>query len=444
MDNRTKRGTVFEIVPWATPAQPGEFGDLLGRIGSGISDAAGRVADAVRGAGIIDLTAQGDKSLRRGTRDLKKVHALVLHQMACCFRRKDPLKDYLRLKAHFAILPDGRILQIHPVRELIWASNGFNIGSVAVEFAGNFSNTNGKWWQGDKFGRNQVTPAQIEAGRRLVRHLMKTMGLRTILAHRQSSATRENDPGPDIWYGVGQWAIDTLGLKDGGPGFKVGDGKPIPDLWRTWGRAKPAGLAKEAEVDEAEEEVVFGPLTATLKWLSRPYTHAEVIAKGGSVGGVYIAFRKPVSGNISILKVGMTDTFARRMKDPEYVAWSRQYPDLRFYLAEVRGNRGNRGVAGVVRMVEFALARLLRRAGQLKGTKLPFVPAATRGAIKIINVLPKALEVQLQSALFTPAAGAGGQPLSPGTQVTPGQLVLPAGFKWEAEQPLRSDPWRGL
>jgi hypothetical protein len=357
--------------------------------------------------------------------------------MACCFRRKDPLKDYLRLKAHFAILPDGRILQIHPVRELVWASNGFNNGSVAVEFAGNFPDMKGKWWQGDKFGRNQVTPAQIEAGRKLVRHLVKTMGLRTILAHRQSSATRENDPGPDIWYGVGQWAVDTLGLKDGGPGFKVGEGKPIPDLWRAWGRAKRAGPAREAEFGEAEQEVTFGPLTATLKWLSKPYTYAEVVAKGGSVGGVYIAFRALAPGKISVLKVGMASTFARRMKDRQYVAWSRQYPDLRFFLAEVRGNRGNRGIGGVVQMVEFALARLLRRAGQLKGPQLPFSPATTRGAVRVVNVLPKALEAHLQPALFNPLPVEGGQALSPGTQITSGQLALPAGFRWEAEQPFR-------
>src|SRR5215471_15023793 len=173
MDNLNQRRSDFEIVPWPTRVALSEsrFGDLFGRIGSGISDVAGRLADAVRGAGIIDLTAKADKSVRKGTRDLTKVKALVLHQMACCFQRKDPLKAYLRLKAHFAILPDGRILQIHPIRELIWASNGFNNCSVAVEFAGNFPNTKGKWWEGDKFGRNKLTTAQIEAGRRLIRYL---------------------------------------------------------------------------------------------------------------------------------------------------------------------------------------------------------------------------------------------------------------------------------
>ena len=439
MDNLNRRGVEFEIVPLsAAPAAEGEWGlgDLFGRIGRGIGDAAGRVADALSSAGIIDLTAQADKSVRKGARDPKKVKALVLHQMACCFKRKDPLKSYLSLKAHFAILPDGKILQMHPVTELIWASNGFNSGSVAVEFAGNFPDIKGKWWQGDKFGRDRATAAQIDAGRRLIRYLVSTIGLRTVLAHRQSSSQRENDPGPDIWYHVGQWAVDNLGLEDGGPGFKVDDGNPIPDSWRSWGRTQPATPVKEAEfgeIGEFEQEAVFGPLTATLKWLSKPYSYAEVITKGGNAGGVYIAFRAASpKGKVSILKVGMTGTFARRMKDRQYVEWNQRYPDLRFYLAEVRGNRGNRGIGGVVQMVEHALARLLRRAGELKGPQLPYSPARTRGAVKITNVLPKALETLLQPALFS--SRAGGDPYT-GT-LAPGQLVLPARFSWEAESAI--------
>lgn len=209
-------------------------------------------ADVSGDCRIIDLTAQSDRSVPKGTRDPRSVYALVLHQMACCFRRRDPLRSYLRIKAHFAILPEGQILQLHPVSALIWASHGFNSCSVAVEFAGNFPSTRGRWWKGEKYGRNQVTPAQIEAGRCLVRHLIRTMGLRVVVAHRQSSNMRGNDPGPDIWYHVGQWAVDTLGLSDGGPGFKIGTGSPIPDEWRTWGSR--GATAPELEFGAAEGE----------------------------------------------------------------------------------------------------------------------------------------------------------------------------------------------
>jgi hypothetical protein len=432
----------FEILPPAAPSMQGEseFGDLIGRIGSGIGAVASRLAQAVGSDGIIDLTAQSDKTIRKGARDLKKIHALVLHQMACCFQRKEPLRGYLKLKAHFAILPDGRILKVHPVEQLIWASNGFNAGSVAVEFAGNFPNVKGKWWEGDKYGRNRVTPAQIEAGRRLVRHLVRTIGLRTVLAHRQSSASRENDPGPDIWFGVGQWAVDNLGLKDGGPGFKVGDGNPIPDVWRTWGRSQPTAPTKEAEfgeLGEFEQETYLGPLTATLRWTDKPLTYTQV-SKIHDYGGVYIALLKPPGGKITILKVGLTGTFARRMKDRQYVDLYNQHKrNLHFYLAEVRGVRGMRGIGGVVQMVELALARLLRRSGDLTGNQLPKVPVTTRGAVKIINVLPPTLAGLLKSDPLTTALRTSkdqGDPFPSTSTIAPGQLALPSGFKWEAEQ----------
>jgi hypothetical protein len=210
----------------------------------------GRIAGAFDNANIIDLTAQADRSVRKGTRDPKTVYALVLHQMACCFTPKDPLKRFLGIGAHFAITHDGRILQLHPVSALVWASNGFNNRSVAVEFAGNFPSTRGKWWKGETYGMNRPTAAQITAGRQLIRHLIQTIGLTHVLAHRQSSGTRENDPGPDIWFDVGQWAVSTLGMKDGGPNFKIGTGNAIPDEWRTWGSRRPA-VTPEIGFDEA-------------------------------------------------------------------------------------------------------------------------------------------------------------------------------------------------
>jgi hypothetical protein len=247
--------------------------------------------------------------VRKGRRDPKSVYALVLHQMACCFRRRDPLRSYLRIKAHFAILPEGQILQLHPVSALIWASHGFNSRSVAVEFAGNFPNTRGRWWKGETYGRNRVTPAQLEAGRCLVRHLIRTMGLRVVLAHRQSSDMRENDPGPDVWYHVGQWAVDNLGLSDGGPGFKVGSGKSIPDEWRTWGR-------RGASTPELEFAAVQGEDEGEL-WRGAPEGEVglevalpEAIADPRSAGpGIYTLYR-----NRQRLYVGRANNLRRRLQ----------------------------------------------------------------------------------------------------------------------------------
>lgn len=236
---------------------------------------------------IIDLTAKADKRPRHGLRDPKKVWAVVLHQMACCFNVANPLQRMLNIVAHFAILPDGRILQLHPVLEMLWASHCISPGSVAVEFAGNFPDVNGRWWfdcrqdkstgayldkwnercckhirtHGNQSGcaytgnMNQVTPAQIDAGRYLVRYLVRTMGIRMVLAHRQASDQRDNDPGPDIWCNVGQWAVDNLGLSDGGPGFQCDSGSPIPTAWRNWCKPKSGEIMNY----ELEDESVYTP-----------------------------------------------------------------------------------------------------------------------------------------------------------------------------------------
>ncbi|MBA5868879.1 MAG: OmpA family protein [Nitrospira sp. CR2.1] len=186
---------------------------------------------------IQDRTHLTPKSQRKAHRDPSTVYALVLHQMA--FSRGNASRKYDTVTSHYAILPDGQILQLHPISAYLWASNGFNRRSVAVEFAGNFPNTKGKCWEAGKFGCHSLTQAQIDAGRFLVGHLIKEIGLTHILAHRQSSGTRTNDPGPEIWYEIGQWAIENLGLKDGGAGFFIDSGKPIPQEWRNWGRRAP-------------------------------------------------------------------------------------------------------------------------------------------------------------------------------------------------------------
>jgi peptidoglycan hydrolase-like protein with peptidoglycan-binding domain len=193
-------------------------------------------------------------------RDPRKVYAFVLHQMA--FKRwnsktkaySNP-ESYLATGAHFCIMFDGRIVQLHPCSRMIWHGNCVSPGSVAVEFEGNFPNIKGGWWTDKKskvHNKDKPTQAQFESGRFLTSYLKTVLGTTHILAHRQSSDSRENDPGPDIWYHVGQWAIGKLALTDGGPSFKCGTGKPILPEWRTWGSP-----AVEKEFEEMEDDECF-------------------------------------------------------------------------------------------------------------------------------------------------------------------------------------------
>ena len=178
---------------------------------------------------IVDMRDQSPRA-KRGQRRTP-VDAVVLHQMA--FSRGSELRRYRNVTAHFVIVPDGSVGQLHPINARLSASNGFNGRSVAIEFAGNLRSANGNWWKPDRYGRDFLTPAQAESGRRLLR-VLRRHGIRYVFGHRQSSASRGNDPGPEIWSSVGQWGIDVLAMSDGGSEFAVGSGRPIPEAWRRY------------------------------------------------------------------------------------------------------------------------------------------------------------------------------------------------------------------
>ncbi|WP_187260523.1 peptidoglycan recognition protein family protein [Pontibacter beigongshangensis] len=178
-------------------------------------------------------------------RDPRLISSLVLHHMA--YKRADSKgqysnpEKYLAVGAHFCIMLDGRIMQHHPISRFIWHSNCTSPRSVGVEFEGNFPDISGKWWYPTdqktkkkiKINEDTPTSAQYEAGRFLLSYLKLVLDLKHVLAHRQSSNTRVNDPGPAIWYNVAEWGIDKLGLGDGGKDFKCGTGKPILPQWRS-------------------------------------------------------------------------------------------------------------------------------------------------------------------------------------------------------------------
>lgn len=178
-------------------------------------------------------------------RDPRIITSLVLHHMA--YKQKDSKgqysnpEKYLAVGAHFCIMLDGRMMQHHPISRFIWHSNCTSPRSIGVEFEGNFPDIKGKWWYPTdkktkkkiKINEDTPTSAQYEAGRFLLSYLKLILDLKHVLAHRQSSDTRENDPGPAIWFNVGEWGLANLGLSDGGKDFKCGTGNPILPQWRS-------------------------------------------------------------------------------------------------------------------------------------------------------------------------------------------------------------------
>ena len=176
---------------------------------------------------VVDLLGESPKSKRH--KRTAPIDAVVLHQMG--FSRGNDPHRYRKVTAHFVVLADGTVAQLHPLNARLSASDGFNSRSVSIEFAGNFQSVDGKWWRPADYGMDHTTAEQLEAGRQLLT-LLQRLGIKYVFAHRQSSETRGNDPGPEIWRGVGQWAIDTLGMLDGGAGYAITGGRPVPDSWR--------------------------------------------------------------------------------------------------------------------------------------------------------------------------------------------------------------------
>ena len=189
------------------------------------------------------------RSKARLTPDAKKhttvrpagqVMGLTLHQMG--FDRGNDPASYNKVTAHFIVLRDGKVYQLHDITQRLPASSGLNRGTVAVEFAGNLpsrarSTDKKAFFEPDKFGMDQLTPEQVAGGRALVKHLVETSAITHIYAHRQGGRKRENCPGPDVWREVGAWAVQQYGLQSEGPGWKgayadkYNAGQPIPEAW---------------------------------------------------------------------------------------------------------------------------------------------------------------------------------------------------------------------
>lgn len=173
---------------------------------------------------------------QRTPRPLDQITGLVLHQTGSPSAKagNDPGR-YRGVTAHFVITPDGSTVLNHQASVYLNASNRLNKFTLAVEFVGNFRSERDRWWEGDKHGRDHLTDDQVMAGRWLVIYCREFHHITDVLCHRQS-AKGKNCCGPDVWYHVGQWAVNVEGMGDGGRNFHVEGGAPIPDAWRTWNR----------------------------------------------------------------------------------------------------------------------------------------------------------------------------------------------------------------
>jgi len=181
---------------------------------------------------IQDLTAKAPAKYRIKDRRPGQVDSVVLHQTAMN-RGNTPMR-YHEVHAHFVIMPNGEILNLHPIEKYLIASSAFNDDAISIEIVGNFPDERGNYWKAETFGKDTLSEDQINSARNFLQYLRDTYGIWWIFAHRQGEDhnLRGNCPGPDVWYYIGEWAVANLQMSDGGKGYTEGKGSPVPDSWR--------------------------------------------------------------------------------------------------------------------------------------------------------------------------------------------------------------------
>lgn len=197
------------------------------------------------GPAVIDRRATAARNKDGGPRAWGDVYGWCLHQTACVLSNSHDVARCDTIGAHYVVYPDGRIFKLHDINRVVWHGNGWNAKTIGIEIDGLFAGIEGVpstvWRDPSEAAHtvNSVTDAQIAAVKAIVRadaieiraHGGKP---RSMVAHRQSSGDRRNDPGSKVWQQIGIPLRDELGLDDGGPGFALRDGyggMPIPTAW---------------------------------------------------------------------------------------------------------------------------------------------------------------------------------------------------------------------
>ena len=175
----------------------------------------------------------------RKARRWTDITGITLHQTATVLGERPRLK----LGIHYVGTREGTIhyLNSHNVK-VPQAQHLFNKHDVGIEMDGYYSGigTDLKffWKPKSRPDRRPMTPTAdlIKSTRATVRWIVEDVErhggkIEFIHAHRQTSKSRTSDPGQLLWQEVGIWAQKELGLSDGGIGYSVLTGNPIPEVW---------------------------------------------------------------------------------------------------------------------------------------------------------------------------------------------------------------------
>jgi peptidoglycan hydrolase-like protein with peptidoglycan-binding domain len=218
-------------------------GTVSARIVEAISAEVAAVATQGHPANFVDVRGQHGRaglSKAQPHRPWKQITGITLHQTASLIGEKEA--RWFAVPTHLGITRKGKVIQLYSFTDRTNHDHDLNAGDVGIEIDGFYEGVEGDigtFWRAESHpDRKPLRPKleQIAAARETVRWIRDVVNgfggrLKFIHAHRQSSKDRRSDPGSRIWREVGVWAQDNLGLSDGGAGFAVGDGRPIPEKW---------------------------------------------------------------------------------------------------------------------------------------------------------------------------------------------------------------------
>lgn len=191
-----------------------------------------------------EYAAQGHgpkQAWRVKQRGWHEVRGICLHQTACLLGERDERWD--TVGAHIGITRAGKVIWLHDFDRIVAHGNGWNAQTVGIEIDGLYAGVEGRpetVWNDPSTPIREVgmvlTPAAIESAKQTIRWIFqRTLAhasrIRALVAHRQSSESRRDDPGSAIWQAVALPMHAELDLNDGGVGFKLGDGYAIPAEW---------------------------------------------------------------------------------------------------------------------------------------------------------------------------------------------------------------------
>jgi peptidoglycan hydrolase-like protein with peptidoglycan-binding domain len=189
--------------------------------------------ERAKAAGVTPRMGAHPGAAKRGVREWAAVTGITLHQTAVDLGERPARWDTLR--AHVGVTRGGQVLQVYGLSDLVYHGNGLNGSTVGIECSGTYEGVEGDrgtWWQPPGVAEPQrPTAALVEAARRAVAWVVAEVAahggrVRWIYAHRQSSGTRQSDPGSALWKAVAlECGLETR------PGFTVGSGRAIPEAW---------------------------------------------------------------------------------------------------------------------------------------------------------------------------------------------------------------------